>query len=100
MSMTRSPGTQTSDRRASRPAVLITGASTGLGRACAIHVVREGWLVFAGVRSERDARAVESDARQDAGAKGELVPVMLDVTSAQQIADAAERTKSRVGADG
>jgi NAD(P)-dependent dehydrogenase (short-subunit alcohol dehydrogenase family) len=88
MSMTRSPGTQTSDRRASRPAVLITGASTGLGRACAIHVVREGWLVFAGVRSERDARAVESDARQDAGAKGELVPVMLDVTSAQHIAGA------------
>lgn len=100
MSMTQSPGIQASHRRAARPAVLITGASTGLGRACAIHLVREGWLVFAGVRSERDARAVESDARQDAGAKGELVPVMLDVTSAKQIADAAELIKSRVGADG
>ncbi len=98
--MTVSPGSETSDGRALRPAVLITGASTGLGRACAMRLVRDGWLVFAGVRSERDARAVESDARQDASSPGELVPVMLDVTNPQHIADAAATIKSRVGAAG
>ena len=30
--------------------VVITGASTGIGKACALRMDREGWQVFAGVR--------------------------------------------------
>ena len=36
-------------------AVLVTGASTGIGEACARRLVRNGWRVWAGVRREGDA---------------------------------------------
>jgi NAD(P)-dependent dehydrogenase (short-subunit alcohol dehydrogenase family) len=54
----------------------------------------EGWRVFAAVRREEDAaalRGVGSD---------RLVPVMLDVTDAGQIAAAAERVAADVGEAG
>ncbi|NUQ55721.1 MAG: SDR family NAD(P)-dependent oxidoreductase, partial [Dehalococcoidia bacterium] len=34
--------------------VVITGASTGIGRACALRLDRMGWRVFAGVRKPAD----------------------------------------------
>jgi NAD(P)-dependent dehydrogenase (short-subunit alcohol dehydrogenase family) len=36
---------------------LVTGASSGIGRACAVRLSRNGWRVFAGVRREGDAPA-------------------------------------------
>ncbi|WP_205704026.1 SDR family oxidoreductase [Candidatus Chloroploca sp. Khr17] len=65
--------------------VLITGASTGIGRACALHLVARGFQVFAGVRSPEDAEQL----RLVSG--GRVTPVMLDVTDAAQI-DAAVAT--------
>ncbi|HET8651131.1 MAG TPA: SDR family oxidoreductase [Gaiellaceae bacterium] len=35
--------------------VLVTGASSGIGRACALRLSRAGWQVYAGVRSAGDA---------------------------------------------
>ena len=35
----------------------MTGASSGIGRACAVRLLRNGWRVFAGVRREGDAPA-------------------------------------------
>lgn len=67
-----------------RGSVLVTGASTGIGEACALRLARGGWHVFAGVRKEADGEAV----REKAG-RG-VTPVLLDVTDAQQIESAAK----------
>ena len=64
---------------------LVTGASTGIGRATALRLDADGWRVFAGVRREADA-----DSLRQAGSE-RLTPLMLDVTDASQIAAAAER---------
>lgn len=65
--------------------VLVTGASTGIGRATALRLDSAGWRVFAGVRRETDALALG-----DAASK-RLVPLMLDVTDPAQVAGAAKR---------
>jgi len=74
--------------------VLITGASTGIGRATALHLDAAGWRVFAGVRKEDDATALGK-----AGSE-RLVPLMLDVTDPDQIAAAAEWIDGEVGEAG
>jgi NAD(P)-dependent dehydrogenase (short-subunit alcohol dehydrogenase family) len=63
--------------------VLVTGASTGIGRATALRLDGAGWRVFAGVRREEDARAL-----REAGTAN-LLPLLLDVTDPGQIAAAA-----------
>jgi NAD(P)-dependent dehydrogenase (short-subunit alcohol dehydrogenase family) len=74
--------------------VLITGASTGIGRASALRLDAAGWRVFAGVRKEEDAASL-----REAGSE-RLVPLMLDVTDAAQIAAAAARIGAEVGEAG
>jgi NAD(P)-dependent dehydrogenase (short-subunit alcohol dehydrogenase family) len=74
--------------------VLVTGASTGIGRATALHLDAAGWRVFAGVRKEEDAASL-----REAGSE-RLMPLMLDVADADQIAAAAERIGAEVGAAG
>jgi len=67
------------------PTVLITGASTGIGRATALRLAGSGWTVLAGVRRVKDGDALVA-------AGGErVVPLTLDVTDAAQIAAAVER---------
>lgn len=82
-----------------RPTVLITGASTGIGAACALELDRRGWQVFAGVRREEDAKTVQKKASD------RLIPVMLDVTKSEQIEQAiqivqAEIAKTSTGKSG
>jgi NAD(P)-dependent dehydrogenase (short-subunit alcohol dehydrogenase family) len=69
---------------------LITGASTGIGRATALWLDSRGWRVFAGVRREEDAESLREEGSE------RLLPLILDVTSAEQIGAAADR----IAADG
>ena len=64
--------------------VLVTGASTGIGRATALRLDSSGWQVFAGVRKEADADSLRAEA------SARLEPVILDVTDSDAIAAAAE----------
>jgi NAD(P)-dependent dehydrogenase (short-subunit alcohol dehydrogenase family) len=66
------------------PTALITGASTGIGRATALRLAGSGWTVLAGVRKTTDGEALVA-------AGGErIVPITLDVTDAAQIAAAVD----------
>lgn len=71
--------------------VLITGASTGIGRATVLRLDAAGWRVFAGVRREEDAEALRADGSE------RLVPLIVDVTDAGQVAAAAERIGAEPG---
>lgn len=63
---------------------LLTGASTGIGRAAALRLDADGWQVFAGIRDPADGESLRRAASE------RLVPVTLDVTDPEQIAAAAE----------
>ncbi|MBX3427432.1 MAG: SDR family oxidoreductase [Pirellulales bacterium] len=71
-------------------AVLVTGASSGIGRATVKSLIESGRHVFAGVRSEAAAAELQA-ALGDA-----LTPLVLDVTCAEQVKAAAERIEREV----
>jgi NAD(P)-dependent dehydrogenase (short-subunit alcohol dehydrogenase family) len=81
----------TKRQEATDRAVVITGASTGIGAACALELDRRGFRVFAGVRTDAAAQRL----RQQAA--GRLTPVMLDVTDPAGIAEAAQVVSAAVG---
>ncbi|HEV7584684.1 MAG TPA: SDR family NAD(P)-dependent oxidoreductase [Solirubrobacteraceae bacterium] len=68
---------------------LITGASTGIGRATALRLGRAGWTVLAGVREI----AAGEQLAQEPGTDGRVIPVALEVTDSDQVAQAAERVR-------
>lgn len=74
--------------------MLVTGSSTGIGRATVLRLDREGWRVFAGVRRREDAEALRAEASE------RLETVELDVTDAAQIAVAADLIGKEVGESG
>jgi NAD(P)-dependent dehydrogenase (short-subunit alcohol dehydrogenase family) len=74
--------------------VLITGATSGIGRAAALRLVRGGHLVLAGGR-----RADALAALVRAGG-GRLEPVVLDVTDPGSVEAARELVERRTGGRG
>lgn len=63
-------------------AVLVTGASTGIGRKVTERLAGEGYFVYAGARKDADLQAL--------GAIKNVQAVRLDVTNAQDIAAAVD----------
>src|SRR5947209_6994158 len=70
---------------------LITGASSGIGQACALRLTREGWRVFAGVRRGEDGERLRSEAGD------RLEPVIIDVTGEESVHAAAAHVRERTG---
>ena len=83
--MTRSPGLRF---------VAITGASTGIGAACALGCAERGMTVFAGVRSQEAGDAL----RRRGGDR--IHPLHLDVTDGESIRRAVEWVRGSVGQAG
>jgi NAD(P)-dependent dehydrogenase (short-subunit alcohol dehydrogenase family) len=75
--------------------VLVTGASTGIGEATALHLADRGWQVFAGVRKEDDGARLQS---QDGS--GRLRPVLLDVTDEAGVQAALATVAEQAGSSG
>jgi NAD(P)-dependent dehydrogenase (short-subunit alcohol dehydrogenase family) len=75
------------------PLALVTGASTGIGRATALKLAAGGWTVLAGVREASAGERLAAEAPPG----GRLVPLTLDVTDAAQLADAEERVREQAG---
>ncbi len=77
------------------PTVLISGASSGIGRATALRLAGSGWTVLAGVRdlAVGEALAVEAGSER-------VVPLALDITDPAQVAAAAELVQERTGMEG
>src|SRR5881296_2983441 len=74
-------------------AILITGASSGIGEACALRLAERGYGVFAGVRRDSDGVSLQ---QKSAG----VIPVMIDVTDAVSIAATAMTLNEAVGEKG
>ncbi len=72
-------------------AVVISGSSTGIGRASALALDREGFDVFAGVRRAEDGEALR------AAGSARVVPLQLDVADPDSIAAATERVREATG---
>jgi NAD(P)-dependent dehydrogenase (short-subunit alcohol dehydrogenase family) len=77
--------------------VVITGASSGIGRACVSQLVQSGWRVFAAIRKAEDGDKLQSEF----GAA--LTPVVMNVTDRIAVFGAAGQVSSQLegrGLDG
>jgi NAD(P)-dependent dehydrogenase (short-subunit alcohol dehydrogenase family) len=83
-----------SEQGPSKGAVVVTGTSTGIGEACALHLDRLGFRVFAGVRNTADGQGLK------AKASGRLIPIQLDITDAATIASALDRVATALDQGG
>ena len=74
------------------PAVLITGASTGIGAACAVLLSQQGYRVFAGVRQPKDALMLEA-----LGTSPKIQALIMDVTDAASLREASRVVDEQLG---
>ena len=67
---------------ATQRAVLVTGASSGIGNAAALYLAEKGFMVFAGVRKEQDRKKIQS-----LGIPNLISLYPLDLTNLNDVAD-------------
>ena len=73
--------------------MLISGASTGIGKALSLELDRQGYQVFAGVRNSNDADVRRSQASP------QLTPVILDVTIPETISTTCRELSEKTGGE-
>jgi NAD(P)-dependent dehydrogenase (short-subunit alcohol dehydrogenase family) len=83
--------------RAAR-SILITGATSGIGRDAALRLVRAGHLVLAGGRRPDALAELTREATRGGG--GLLEPLVLDVTDPASVAGALDQVRRRTGRHG
>jgi NAD(P)-dependent dehydrogenase (short-subunit alcohol dehydrogenase family) len=76
------------------PYILLTGASTGIGKATALHLAKNGFTVFAGVRNAQDSAMLQAENLPT------LHPIILDVTKAEDIAQTVQMLQETCGDEG
>lgn len=78
-------------KHSDRGFVVVTGTSTGIGAATALHLAQNGFHVFAGVRSAADGEAIRAQALEN------ITPVIVDVTDDSAISATAAIIAEAVG---
>ena len=68
--------------------ILVSGASTGIGKATTLYLDQLGFRVYAGVRKTADAQALKNESSE------QCQPVFLDVADQTSIKDAVESIAS------
>ena len=74
--------------------VLVTGASTGIGRATTRYLDKHGYFVFAGVRKESDLESIQRESSIN------VKPIILDVSSCNNINNAVTTVKNATNKHG
>lgn len=74
--------------------VLISGASSGIGRAAALRLAAAGFDVYAGVRNDQAAEALR------ATSAGRLTPIFLDIADPDSIDNAVHELERPLAANG
>jgi NAD(P)-dependent dehydrogenase (short-subunit alcohol dehydrogenase family) len=74
-------------------AILITGASSGIGNATTLLAARAGYRVFAGVRTKADADLLRAG-------HANIDPILLDVTQKDALQKAFDYVSQEVGEEG
>ncbi len=80
--------------RSSLGAVLVTGVSSGIGKAIALDLIRAGYTVFGSVRRADDAEFLVSSG------EGQFNPLLFDVTDPEGIAQAVLEVERQLGGNG
>jgi NAD(P)-dependent dehydrogenase (short-subunit alcohol dehydrogenase family) len=75
--------------------VLVTGASSGIGRATALYLSTHGFRIFAACRHLEDAEALAQASRE-----GQIVPIRMDVTKPETIRLGRQAIEAVLGAEG
>jgi NAD(P)-dependent dehydrogenase (short-subunit alcohol dehydrogenase family) len=84
----------TTNNSTDQRAVLVTGASSGIGRATALLLDRSGFQVFAGVRTREQGEALRQQASE------RLTPILLELTDPHSIEAAARSIADALGGRG
>jgi NAD(P)-dependent dehydrogenase (short-subunit alcohol dehydrogenase family) len=83
---------------------LVTGTSTGIGRATVLKLAAQGFYVLAGVRRSADGDGLVTELAQKTGradeAKDRIVPLILDVADSASVQAAIEQVRAQTGAAG
>jgi len=74
---------------------LVTGASSGIGKACALALLREGWSVALAGRRLEALQAAVAEAGPDAAARA--LPIACDVGNEAAVATLFEQLRARFG---
>ena len=76
------------------PSALVTGTSTGIGKACVARLAERGWKVFAGVRRREDGERLQAEHHNG------VHPVILDVSNREHIHRVIDDITGEVGERG
>lgn len=74
--------------------IVVTGASTGIGKSTVHFLDKAGFCVFAGVRKEKDADLLRDNCSEN------VKPLILDVTSKTDIENSYKQVKEYCGENG